>query len=231
MGLRLPGVAAATTPDDGDVVLAEYTQPFNEADIASFRPLYRQTVAALDAFPTHLAADAAFDAWYVYEQAARHDGIAAVPLNAHSCHTVRDPDGVPLCPIGLRMHPTYPFAHPYGYRAHVYRCPRLSPRPSGEWCEHAPFSKGVGCVRHINIEAGGLMRVRVDRSSPLYKAIYTKRTSCERINSQAKVLGIERPRVRNGRSVANLNTLIYLVINGRALQRARSINAELLSIS
>ena len=150
------GVAAATTPDDGDVVLAEYTQPFNEADIASFRPLYRQTVAALDAFPTHLAADAAFDAWYVYEQAARHDGIAAVPLNAHSCHTVRDPDGVPLCPIGLRMHPTYPFAHPYGYRAHVYRCPRLSPRPSGEWCEHAPFSKGVGCVRHINIEAGGL---------------------------------------------------------------------------
>jgi len=75
------------------------------------------------------------------------------------------------------------------------------------------------------------MRVRVDRSSPLYKAIYTQRTSCERINSQAKVLGIERPRVRNGRSVANLNTLIYLVINGRALQRARSINAELLSIS
>jgi hypothetical protein len=37
--------------------------------------------------------------------------------------------------------------------------------------------------------------------------------------------------VRNGRSVANLNTLIYLLINVRALQRATSINAGLLSIS
>jgi hypothetical protein len=71
----------------------------------------------------------------------------------------------------------------------------------------------------------------LSRSSPLYKALSTQRTACERINSQAKALGIERPRVRNGRSVANLNTLIYLLINVRALQRARSINAGLLSIS
>jgi len=48
-------------------------------------------------------------------------------------------------------------------------------------------------------------------------------------NSQAKELGIERPRVHNGRSVANLNTLIYLVINVRALERAKSINAGRLS--
>jgi len=41
---------------------------------------------------------------------------------------------------------------------------------------------------------------------------------------------IERPRLRNGRSVANLNTLIYLVINVRALERAQSLNAGLLSI-
>ncbi|MBO0781598.1 MAG: hypothetical protein J2P37_22485, partial [Ktedonobacteraceae bacterium] len=56
----------------------------------------------------------------------------------------------------------------------------------------------------------------------------TQRTSCERINSQAKELGIERPRVRNGRSVANLNTLTYLVVNVRALYRAQSINRRLL---
>ncbi len=43
------GVAAATTPDYGDVVLGEYTQPFNEGDITFFRPLYHQAVAA--AFP------------------------------------------------------------------------------------------------------------------------------------------------------------------------------------
>ncbi len=51
------------------------------------------------------------------------------------------------------------------------------------------------------------MRVLLDRQSPLYQAVYHQRTSCERINSQAQALGIERPKVRNGRSVANLNTL------------------------
>ena len=75
-----------------------------------------------------------------------------------------------------------------------------------------------------------MARVTLDRHSPLYKAIYTQRTCCERINSQAKELGIERPKVRNGRSVANLNTLTYLVINVRALQRAQSINRGLLQM-
>jgi hypothetical protein len=224
------GVAAATTPDYGDVVLAEYTQPFNEGDVTSFRPLYRQTVVALSDFPTHLSADAAFDAWYVYEQAVRHGGIAAVPLNAHS-KTSFDPDGVPLCAMGLRMSPTYRYAHTYGYHAQRYRCPLLFPQANGQTCEHEQFKKGRGCQKDINDEAGGRARVLMDRTHPLYQAVYTQRTACERINSQAKELGIERPRVRNGRSVANLNTLIYLVLNVRALQRAKSINAALLSIS
>ena len=72
------------------------------------------------------------------------------------------------------------------------------------------------------------MRVTLDRKSPLYQAIYTQRTSCERINSQAQALGIDRPKVRNQRSVENLNTLIYVVINVRALQWAKSINRQLL---
>jgi hypothetical protein len=72
--------------------------------------------------------------------------------------------------------------------------------------------------------------VLLDRDSPLYHAVYSQRTSCERINSQAKALGIERPKVRNGRSVRNLNTLIYLIINVRALQRATSINRGLLQM-
>lgn len=74
------------------------------------------------------------------------------------------------------------------------------------------------------------MRVSLNRDSPLYKAVYTQRTSCERINSQAKELGIERPKVCNGQSVANLNTLIYLIINVRALNRVKSINRRLLQM-
>ena len=75
------------------------------------------------------------------------------------------------------------------------------------------------------------MRVTLDRDGPLYKGIYNQRTSAERINSQAQALGIERPKVRNGRSVANLNTLIYIIINVRALERAKSINKGLLPMN
>lgn len=226
------GVVAATTPEYGDVVLAEYTQPFNENDITYYRPLYLQTVAVLGRYPTYLTADAAFDAWYVHEDAAQGGGIAAVPLNQHG-HPVyeRDADGVPLCPAGLRMSPTFQFDHTYGYRAQRLRCPLLFPQPNGQTCEHEQFAKGKGCVKDVNWERGGRARVTLDRDSPLYKAVYTQRTCCERINSQAKELGIERPKVRNARSVANLNTLTYLVINVRALQRVKSINTGLLQMN
>jgi len=43
-------------------------------------PLYLRTVLALDRFPIHVTADAAFDYWYIYDTAAHRDGIAAIPL-------------------------------------------------------------------------------------------------------------------------------------------------------
>ena len=70
------------------------------------------------------------------------------------------------------------------------------------------------------------MRVRLDRQSDTYKLLYNQRTAAERINSQAKALGIENPKVRNIYSVINLNTLTYLVINARALQRVRNVNLK-----
>ena len=222
------GVAAAITSGYGDVVLAEYTQTFNAGDVTYFRPLYQQTVVALDQYPTNITADAAYDAWYVYECAIRHGGIAAIPLNQRS-KTPRQADGTPYCSKGLLMHPTIQFNHTNGYRAQRFQCPLLFPEKTCETCDHEQFAKGKGCVKDVNWERGGIERVTLDRNSPLYHVIYTQRTSAERINSQAKELGIERPKVRNGRSVANLNTLTYLVINVRALQRARTINAALLS--
>ena len=226
------GVAAATDPVYGDVVLAECTQGFHAGDITYYRPLHQQTLIPLDHFPTYLTADAAFDAWYVHEDAAWHNGIAAVPLNQHGHPTYqRDADGTPLCPIGLRMHPTYQFDHTNGYRAQRFRCPLLFPEKTGATCKHEQFKKGKGCVKDVNWERGRLLRVTLDRTGPLYHAIYTQRTACERINSKAQALGIERPKVRNGHSVKNLNTLIYLIINVRALAKAKSINKGLLQMN
>jgi Transposase DDE domain len=223
------GVAATTNPVYGDVVLADDTLPFNENDVTYFVPLYIQTVAMLGAFPLHITADAAFDSWYAYQTCAPRGGSAAIPLNQHAHPVyVRDADGTPRCPIGLRMHPTYQFQHTKGYRAQRYRCPLLYPAPTGQTCDHEQFRKEKGCVKDINLEAGGLMRVTLDREGPLYQAIYHQRTACERINSQAKDLGIERPKACNLRSIRTLNTLIYLTINIKALQKAQEINASLL---
>ena len=43
---------------------------------------------------------------------------------------------------------------------------------------------------------------------------------------QAVELGIERPKLRNGQAIANLNTLIYVLINLRGLQRIRQRKAK-----
>src|SRR5947209_4683846 len=72
------GVAACTDPVYGDVVLAEYTLPFNRADVTYYLPLYQRTVVATNQFPTHVTADAAYDFWYVYETVAHRQGIAAI---------------------------------------------------------------------------------------------------------------------------------------------------------
>ena len=87
--------------------------------------------------------------------------------------------------------------------------------------------KGIGCEKRINHELGGRLRVTLNRHSDEYKAVYKQRTSAERINSQAKALGIERPKLRNVESVRNLNTLIYIVINVHALQRVKQVNQRL----
>lgn len=225
------GVASAYVAGYGEVVMAENTLTFNEGDITYFVPLYIRTVAVLGFFPTHLTADAAFDAWYVYEVMAHRHGIAAIPLNTHGHpESRRAPDGVPLCEKGWRMHPTFQFSHTYGYLSQRFRCPLLFPEPTGKTCDHAQFGKGKGCVKDLNWELGGQMRVTLDRDGPLYHAVYDQRTSTERINSQSKELGIKRPKVRNIDSIRNLNTLTYLVINARALRRARELNASLLSM-
>ena len=221
------GVVAATVPGYGDVVVAEYTQPFNETDPTYYRPLYQRTSDTLGFRPKNITADAAFDAWYVYHDAAEMGGLAAVPLNTRGHPRPQlGPNGLHLCPKGLEMSGSYEFDHSDGYRAQELRCPLLVPQATGQSCDHEQFAKGVGCVKYINITAGGKMRIALDRQSDDYKSIYRQRTAAERINSQAKALGIERPQVRNRASVGNLNTLTYIVINARALERARTINTR-----
>jgi hypothetical protein len=66
---------------------------------------------------------------------------------------------------------------------------------------------------------GARIRYHLDRDGDVFKAVYRQRTACERINSQALDLGIERPRFRNQQAIAHLNTLTYVLIDLRAVRR------------
>lgn len=213
------GVLSAIDPVHGDLVLAEYTQPFNCADVTYFQPLYQHASVALGQPPRNVTADAAFDAWYVYQRCAEVGGLAAIPRNERRPGAARDAAGQPICAQGLVMTPGVVYAHERGYPAQRYRCPLLHPSPSGQSCDHPAFAAGRGCTAVVNLSLGGQQRQTLDRQSTAYADLYRQRTSVERINSQATALGIERPRLRRLASVARRNSLIYVVINLRALHR------------
>ncbi|MEZ4766976.1 MAG: hypothetical protein R2844_00925 [Caldilineales bacterium] len=79
------------------------------------------------------------------------------------------------------------------------------------------------------ISIGARLRYQLDRESDRYKEVYRQRTATERLQHQQSGggLGIERPKLRSGSAIANMNTLIYILINLRTLQRitATSSNA------
>lgn len=217
------GVVVTKVPELGEGVLAELTQPFDQSDASYFYPLMAQTEARLGFRPHFAAFDAAFDAFYIYDYFARspdwHDGFAAIPLTGRSKSDQKfDPDGHPLCAAGLSMLPKYTFTSKATLVEHQrthYVCPL-----KGKSCpiQHPRFAKG-GCTHRLPATVGARLRHQIDRDSSLYNDIYKQRTAVERINAQAKALGIERPYLRNQRAIANQNTLIYVLINLRLLQR------------
>ncbi|CAG0946883.1 hypothetical protein ANRL1_03394 [Anaerolineae bacterium] len=108
-----------------------------------------------------------------------------------------------------------------------YVCPLRFPTQTQRACpvRHRNWSRG-GCTAEMPTSIGARLCYTLDRASERYKAIYNQRTAVERINAQAVALGVERPPLRNGRAIANQNTLIYTLINLRFLQRVRAGRRE-----
>ncbi len=220
------GVAAVKVPGWGEFVLAEMTQPFDRPDVSYFFPLMAMVERRLGKKPRFGALDAAFDAFYVYDYFHHAGGFAAVPFaeKGKTVHRQFDSAGLPLCAAGLSM----PLKMAYRdrstalieYERGQYVCPLFFPTPSGKTCpkndEH--WANG-GCKTTIATSIGARLRHQLDRKTDAYKQVYKQRTAVERIFSQAVELGIERPRLRNGQAIANINTLIYTLLNLRLLQR------------
>jgi hypothetical protein len=233
------GVVVTQVPGYGEFVLAELTQPFDQGDLTYFFPLMHATEQRLGHKPCFGTFDAAFDAWYVYAYFSPEngisDGMAAVPFSHKGGFAASDrrfsPEGLPLCAAGLPMPLLFSFTdHTSCLVVHErakYGCPLRHPFSSRKRCpiRHPNWSTG-GCTAMMPTSLGSRLRVQIDREGEPYKSLYRQRTAVERINSQAVALGIERPHLRNGAAIANLNTLIYLLINLRSLQRLREGRSE-----
>jgi hypothetical protein len=225
------GVVATKVPDWGEFVLAELTLPFDQPDVAYFEPLLADTERRLGFCPHYGAFDAAFDAFYVYEHFYRPDqpleaGFAAVPRSKRGGkRRYFDPQGLPLCAAGLPMPLKYTFICRTTRVEHErgrYYCPLVHPERTGEVCPIGHKNWPKGCITTLATSVGARIRHQLDRDSTLYKKIYKQRTATERINAQATMLGIERPKLRNRQAITNQNSLIYVLINLRALHRVQA---------
>jgi hypothetical protein len=221
------GVVGTKVRDFGELVLAEMTQTFDKSDPSYFHPLMAAVERRLGFRPQYAALDAAFDAFYVHEHfySTDHDGFAAVPLRQINTKREFDETGLPLCEAGLPMPLKSTFINRTSLVTHErgrYACPLLFPEATGEVCPiaHDRWTAG-GCVITMPTSVGARLRYQLDRESEAYKRVYAQRTAVERIFSQAVNLNIERPKLRNQRSITNNNTLTYLLINLRAMQRVR----------
>jgi hypothetical protein len=223
------GIVVTRLPNGTEVVLAERTRPFNQSDPSYFFPLMQAVEQRLGRKPRFGAWDCAFDAYYVYEYFHQAGGFAAVPFNPGKKGAQRQfaPDGAPLCAAGLAMPRLLSYLdRTSGLIPHQREkcgCALLHPQATGHLCPigDVHFEKG-GCTTTIASSIGSRIRHTLDRESEEYKQLYAKRTMVERINSQAEALGILRPKLRRGRAIANRNTLTYVLINLRALQRLRA---------
>jgi hypothetical protein len=221
------GIVVTKVPDWGEFVLAELTLPFNQADVTYFAPLLAATEQRLGFRPPYAALDAAFDTHYVYDYFHQAGGFAAVPFSHRGSAEPRcfDPDGRPLCQAGLAMSPKTAFLSRTGLVPHRkvrYACPLRHPQPSAHSCpiNHKSWPKG-GCTTCLVDSPGARIRHQLDRDSDRYKLVYNQRSAAERINALAVELGIERPRCRNRASITNTNSLIYILLNLRAIHRVR----------
>ena len=221
------GIVTTKVPDWGEFILAELTLPFNQADVAYFFPLMSATEHRLGFRPPYAALDAAFDSHYVYDYFDQAGGFAAVPFSHRGGTEPRrfDPDGLPLCAAGLAMPRKHSFTNRKGLVPHRqvrYACPLFHPEPTDLPCpiHHKRWAKG-GCTTCLVDSPGARIRHQLDRQSQDYKQVYNQRSATERINALAVELGIERPKFRNRRSITNSNSLIYILLNLRAIHRIR----------
>jgi hypothetical protein len=223
--------AIAVRTKYGLVCLHDLTQPADGADVRFFRPLLQPLRDQLHLQLFKIVADAAFDAGYVYQDTRDQGGTPYMALNTRGHPVLQHrfgPHGRLLCADGREMdHAGQWFDQQKGYRRQRFACPFYNSQGQRKQallgqtcgCQHAQFATG-GCRHTINLDDPDQVRFTVDRGSRDFKQTYARRTDAERLFALAEEYHLEHPEVESLTSVANLNTLLYLLINVRVLEAA-----------
>ena len=157
-------------------------------------------------------ADEGYDVKSIYNTVKTvYEGEAFIPLNPRGTKASKTLSaGNPVCEAGLAMHKDGKTTD-NGRTRQKYCCPFRQSKTGVCPCNHKNWNNGKknrGCTKYKTIPND--YRLSIDRSCLYFKRTYALRTECERYNSRFKSTGQERLWVRNGNSVANLNTLVHI---------------------
>jgi len=228
--------AIAVRTKYGLVCLHDLTLPGNTADVSFFRPLLQPLREQLHLQLLKIVADAAFDAFYVYRDTQDQGGTAYIALNTRGHAVLQQrfgPHGRLLCPDGREMDNAGQwFDQKKGYHRGRFTCPFYNSQGHRKQalqgqtctCQHAKFATG-GCRHTLNLDDPTQVRFAVDRGSRDFKDTYARRTDAERLFARAEDYNLEHPEVESLTSVANLNTLLYLLLNVQVLEAAAAAGA------
>jgi hypothetical protein len=235
-GAKQAALVAPTT--SGPVFLYEDVFPANTADVTTALPTLKPLVLRWHFRMTKFLADAAYDAFEIYQfvyakdtpEPTRVPATAYIALNSRG-HTRLNHrfsvQGNLLCDADLEMtNGGRWFDKQKGYHRQKFTCP-LVKQHTKQKCgscpiHHKAFHKN-GCYRYLNLDDQDQLRFKMHRDSQDYNTTFAQRTSVEQAFSAIKEpYDIERPKVRNLNSVKNIYTLAAILNNVRILQKATS---------
>ncbi|MDE6433969.1 MAG: transposase, partial [Lachnospiraceae bacterium] len=138
--------------------------------------------------PKNICLDSAHDNIPTYKLLERWDINALIDINGRAKASENAPDditfnkkGHPLCRAGHEM---CPWGNDPVKDAHKYRCPlrcgRISSCPYEGQCSPSSYGRTVYIKNHADLR----FHPRIPRDSEQYKAIYSERTACERVNDR-----------------------------------------------
>ena len=228
-------LAEKNRPFGVEVCVAETTKPADTADVKFALPLLKAYREQVQIFVRRFLADAAFDAWYVYqdvfgEKDDPQHGQAYIPINPRGQGpkpTQFGPHGGVIAPCGKEMKPESAwFDKTKGYHRRRDRCPYTqAQRKKGSVscpCNHPQFRSKRGCTKTVNLDDPLQLRFALNRASKQFKQVFKERTTVERLFAHANQAAFQHPNVRDGHAVAQLKTLTYTLINLKAILKVRA---------